>query len=335
MIIGLGVGFMNEEIVKTVGLKKYFRVTRSFIERLFEKDGRYVKAVDGVDLTIYKGEVLSLVGESGSGKTTLGKLILRLIDPTEGKIFFKGRDITNLVGEELRRLRREMQVIYQDPYSSLNPRMRVGDIIGEPLCIHGLRDKREVRDEVLRMLDKVGLTPPEKFYNLYPRDLSGGQRQRVAIARTMIMNPSFIVADEPVSMIDLSLRASILDLMMDLKREYDLTILFITHDLSTAFYLSDRIAIMYLGRIVEIGDSNRIFENPLHPYTQALMKAIPIPKPRYRVELPLKGEIPNAIDIPSGCRFHPRCPYIMDKCKMDDPVLKEVEKNHYVACHLY
>jgi len=326
---------MSREIVKTVGLKKYFRVTKSFIERLFEKSVRYVKAVDGVDITIYRGEVISLVGESGSGKTTFGKLILRLIDPTEGKIFFKGVEITNLKGEELRRLRRDMQVIYQDPYSSLNPRMKIGDIIGEPLEIHGLMDKNEIEEAVLNMLERVGLTPPQKFYSLYPRDLSGGQRQRVAIARTMIMNPSFIVADEPVSMIDLSLRASILDLMMDLKREYNLTILFITHDLSTAYYLSDRIAIMYLGRLVEIGDRDKIFKNPLHPYTQALLKAIPIPKPKYRVEIPLKGEIPNAINIPSGCRFHPRCPYIMDICRVEDPKLIEVEKNHYVACHLY
>ncbi|HIE36611.1 TPA: ABC transporter ATP-binding protein [Candidatus Geothermarchaeota archaeon] len=326
---------MSREIVKTVGLKKYFRVTKSFIERLFEKSVRYVKAVDGVDITIYRGEVISLVGESGSGKTTFGKLTLRLIDPTEGKIFFKGVEITNLKGEELRRLRRDMQVIYQDPYSSLNPRMKIGDIIGEPLEIHGLMDKNEIEEAVLNMLERVGLTPPQKFYSLYPRDLSGGQRQRVAIARTMIMNPSFIVADEPVSMIDLSLRASILDLMMDLKREYNLTILFITHDLSTAYYLSDRIAIMYLGRLVEIGDRDKIFKNPLHPYTQALLKAIPIPKPKYRVEIPLKGEIPNAINIPSGCRFHPRCPYIMDICRVEDPKLIEVEKNHYVACHLY
>ena len=326
---------MKKELVRTVNLKKYYPLAKSFIERLLEREVKYVKAVDNVNLEIYEGEVLSLVGESGSGKSTLGRLILRLIDPTDGRIYFRGRDITNIEGEELRRIRREMQIIYQDPYSSLNPRFRIGDIVGEPLEIHGLAEGSEARRLVIEMLEKVGLTPGERFYNLYPRDLSGGQRQRVAIARTMIMNPSFIVADEPVSMIDLSLRASILDLMMNLREEYNLTILFITHDLSTAYYISDRIAIMYLGRIVEVGNRDQIYGNPLHPYTQALLKAIPKPMPGHRESLPLKGEIPNAIDIPSGCRFHPRCPYIMDRCRVEDPQLIEVEEGHLVACHLY
>ena len=326
---------MGRELVRTENLKKYFPIAKSFLERLLERRERYVRAVDNVNLSIYEGEVLSLVGESGSGKSTLGRLILRLIDPTDGRIYFKDMDITDLKGEELRRIRREMQVIYQDPYSSLNPRLRIGEIVMEPLEIHGIASGENAKNLAIEMLEKVGLTPGERFYNLYPRDLSGGQRQRVAIARTMIMNPSFIVADEPISMIDLSLRASILELMMDLKREYNLTMLFITHDLSTAYHISDRIAIMYLGKIVEIGLRDQIYNNPLHPYTQALLKAIPQPIPGYREDLPLKGEIPNAIDIPPGCRFHPRCPYIMEVCKREDPGLVEVEKNHFVACHLY
>ena len=323
------------KIVEAENLKKYFPVAKTFLERLFTREERYVKAVDGVSLEIYEGEVLSLVGESGSGKTTTGRLLVRLIEPTDGRIMFMGRDITHLEGEELRRLRRHMQIVYQDPYASLNPRMRVGDIVSEPLEIHGIAEGGEARDITLSMLERVGLTPAEEFYRLYPRDLSGGQRQRVAIARAVITKPKFLVADEPVSMIDASLRASILDLMLSLRDELKLSILFITHDLASAYYVSDRIAIMYLGRIVEIGGRDQIFNNPLHPYTQALLKAVPRPRPGYRSDINIKGEIPSPVDIPRGCRFHPRCPYTFDRCISDDPMLIEVEKGHYVACHLY
>jgi peptide/nickel transport system ATP-binding protein len=278
---------------------------------------------------------LSLVGESGSGKTTLGKVVLRLIDPTEGKIIFDGKDITDIKGEELRRLRRHMQIIYQDPYASLNPRMKIGETIKDPLIIHGLTSEEEAYKLVLNMLEKIGLTPSKHFYELYPRNLSGGQRQRVAIARAMITNPRFVVADEPVSMIDVSLRASILDLMIRFKRELDLSYLFITHDLAVSKYISDRIAVMYLGRIVELGGTDNIFKNPLHPYTRALISAIPVPYPRRREKISLEGEIPSGIDVPPGCRFHPRCPFKMDICLAEEPELRRIEDNHYVACYLH
>jgi peptide/nickel transport system ATP-binding protein len=323
------------KIIECKGLKKYFPVARSFLERLITKDQRYVKAVDNIDLYIKEGEILSLVGESGSGKSTTGRLLIRLLEPTEGRIIFQGRDITYLKGEELRLLRRDMQIVYQDPYASLNPRMRIGDIIKEPLEIHNITDTNQAREAAIEMLERVGLSPAEKFYNLYPRNLSGGQRQRVAFARALITRPKFLVADEPVSMIDLSLRASLLDMMLRLKNELGLSILFITHDLSVAYYVSNRIAIMYLGRIIELGDRKQVFKNPLHPYTQALLKAVPKPKPGYRGGTPLRGEIPSPIDIPPGCRFHPRCPHTFNRCKTTEPDLIEMETNHYVACHLY
>jgi peptide/nickel transport system ATP-binding protein len=321
-------------LLSVYNLVKYFPVARSFIERLFGEK-RYVKAVDGISFEIGKAEIFSLVGESGSGKTTTGKLILRLVEPTSGKIVFDGVDITHIRGEKLREMRRHMQVIYQDPYASLNPRMRVGDAIRDPLEVHGIARGEEAKSIVLEMLEKVGLTPPEDFYRAYPRSLSGGQRQRVAIARAMITKPKLVVADEPVSMIDVSLRASILDLMLKFRDEIGLSYLFITHDLAVAKYISDRIAIMYLGKIVEMGDKKEIFSNPLHPYTKALMSAIPVPIPgRRRERIKLSGEIPSPIDVPSGCRFHPRCPSRMDICSEKEPELLEVSKGHFVACHL-
>ena len=327
---------MNKVIVEVKNLKKYFPVAKTFLERLFSREEKYVKAVDGISFNILRGEILSLVGESGSGKTTTGKLVLRLIDPTDGRIIFDGKDITDLRGEELRVLRKDMQIIYQDPYASLNPRMTVGDSIKDPLIIHDLASGSEAKELVYEMLEKVGLTPPDYFYSQYPRHLSGGQRQRVAIARAMITKPKLVVADEPVSMIDVSLRASILDLMLDFRRELNLSYLFITHDLAVAKYISDRIAIMYLGKIVEMGSIREIFTNPLHPYTKALLSAIPVPNPESRRErIKLPGEIPSAIEIPSGCRFHPRCPGKMDVCIKEEPELREIKKDHYVACHLY
>lgn len=324
------------EILKVEDLKKYFPVQKSFLEQLFARKLSYVRAVDNVTFSIKTGEIFTLAGESGCGKTTTGRLIVKFIKPTSGRIFFGNTDITNLEGEKLRLIRRKMQMIFQDPYASLNPRMRIGSAVGHPLEIHGLAKGKEKMKQVLEILDKVGLTPSDQFVNLYPHQLSGGQRQRAALARAMILKPEFIVADEPVSMIDVSLRITIIDLMLNLRKEMGLTYLFVTHDLAVARYISDTIAVMYLGKIVELSKKEDLFVKPLHPYTQALLFAIPVPNPeRERKEVGLIGEVPSAINIPSGCRFNPRCPYAKDICVKAEPKLIEVEKNHFVACNLY
>ena len=325
---------MSEPLLKVENLKKYFPVRRSIMESLRKVPPRYVKAVDGISFGIARGEVLALIGESGCGKTTAGRTVLRLIEPTDGRIIFDGTDITGLTQEELRPFRRRMQIIFQDPYSSLSPRMKIGDAIAHPLLVHGLADKEEAKEMALKMLRRVGLTPEEEFYDRYPHHLSGGQRQRVVIARAMILKPEFVVADEAVSMIDVSMRASILELLESFRREYNLSQLFITHDIAVGKLIADRIAVMYLGKIVEIGPTEEVLRNPAHPYTMALIQAVPSIVARRKGEkLRITGEVPNAANPPSGCRFHPRCPFADEKCSSEEPRLFEVGHNHFVACH--
>jgi len=326
---------MNDRLVEVRGLKKWFPVQTSFVETMLARRTDYVRAVDGISFDIRRGEVFGLAGESGSGKTTTGRLILRLIEPTKGEIFFDGTNVLTVNDDEMRRLRQRMQLIFQDPYASLNPRMKIGAAIGHGLEIHGIAKGQEERDLVIQMMERVGLTPAATLYEKYPHQLSGGQRQRTVIARALILHPDLIVADEPIAMADVSVRALILHLMMELKEEFDLTYLFITHDLATAKYICGRIAIMYLGKIVELGPLGEVYSHPQHPYTEALLSAVPVPNPRARREhiIP-KGEIPSPINPPSGCRFHPRCPYAMEICSKDEPRFAGTEDGHLVACHL-
>jgi len=327
---------LTARLVEVQGLKKYFPVQKTFLETLLARKLQFVKAVDGISFDIERGEVFGLAGESGSGKTTTGRLLLRLVEPTEGKIAFDGVDLLLLKGDELQQFRRRMQVIFQDPYASLNPRMKIGEAIGDPLNIFRMATKEERKRLVIETMEKVGLEPSSILYDKYPHQLSGGQRQRVVIARALVLRPDFIVADEPIAMVDVSVRALILDLMMSLKKEFNLTYLFITHDLATAKYVCNRIAIMYLGKIVELGLLTKVFVTPKHPYTVALLSAVPIPDPKAERKKTIpKGEIPNPINPPSGCRFHPRCPYAEAICSQDEPKLQEIEKGHYVACHLF
>jgi len=312
----------SEELVRVRGLFKHFPVSGS---------DDVVRAVDGVTFDIYRGETLGLVGESGCGKSTVGRCLLRLIEPTRGQVEFGGQDVLATSGEELRRLRREMQIIFQDPYASLNPRMRVRDIISEPLVIHGIGDKAERRERVAELLRKVGLDPD--YMNRYPHEFSGGQRQRLGIARALALNPKLIVADEPVSALDVSVQAQVVNLLEDLQGEFELTYLFISHGLAVVEHISDRVAVMYLGRIVEVATAEELYRNPLHPYTRALLSAIPIPDPtRKRDRIVLKGDVPTPINPPSGCRFHTRCPEAVPDCARIDPDLREITPGHTVAC---
>jgi peptide/nickel transport system ATP-binding protein len=316
-------------------VKKYFPIQRGFLESIFTKEKTFVRAVDDVSFSIAKGEVLGLVGESGSGKTTTGRLCVRLIAPTDGQILYEGKDIAKIHGKDLRMIRRRLQFTFQDPTSSLNPRMPIGNAIADALRLQRIGTPDERKAETEEILERVGLSPVSTFYNRLPHQLSGGQKQRVVFARATILKPEFVVTDEPVAMVDVSIKAQILELMMDLKREFDLTYLFITHDLATARHVCDRIAVMYLGRIVEVADRNRIYDDPLHPYSVGLMKAIPVPDPKVKSEAVLQGEIPSPIDPPSGCRFHPRCPKAFDRCSVEEPELTDVGENRQVACHLY
>jgi peptide/nickel transport system ATP-binding protein len=314
----------NQPLVEIKDLKKYFPVPHKQV----------VRAVDGVSFTINRGETLGLVGESGCGKTTVGRCILRLIEPTSGEIRFDGRDLLKLDRGEMRSLRRRMQIIFQDPYSSLNPRMKVGSIIAEPLEIHRAGDRRERKDRVAELLRVVGLDPD--YANRYPHQFSGGQRQRIGIARALALNPDFIVADEPVSALDVSVQAQVVNLMQDLQERFGLTYLFISHGLAVVKHISTRVGVMYLGKLVELAPAQEIYANPLHPYTQALLRAIPIPDPdaKRRAAQRLGGDVPNPIAPPSGCRFHTRCPHAMEKCVAEEPELVEVSPGHFVSCFL-
>ncbi len=323
----------EEPLLVLENVKKYFPVQKNLIDQVFAGHIDYVRAVDDVSLYIKRGEALGLAGESGSGKTTIGRLAIGLEKLTEGKVIFEGTDLSKLSNEELRKMRKKMQVIFQDPMASLNPRMTLGNAIRQGLKIHYPELASQHRDMVLTIFEKVGLTPPLFFYDKFPHQISGGQRQRVVIARALVTRPDLILADEPVAMADVSVRALLLDLMINLKNEFNLTYLFITHDLATAKYICDRIGILYLGKLMEIGDLRSIYDHPLHPYTHALMAAVPVPNPRKRRTEPMpEGEIPNPINPPSGCVFHPRCPIARPDCADIVPELEEVTPGHFAAC---
>jgi peptide/nickel transport system ATP-binding protein len=319
-------------LVEVEGLKVHFPLRGSFAERLVGHEAGSVKAIDGVTFQLRRGEVLGVVGESGSGKTTLGRTLLRLVEPTDGSIVYDGRDITRLGDDDMRSLRRKMQIVFQDPHASLNPAMDLETAVGHPLKIHGItRDKEQIRRRVADMLERVGLYPADRFLSKYPSDLSGGQKQRAVLARAIMLNPDLLVADEPVSMLDMSVRAKILELMIDLKKEFDLTYLYITHDLATARFFCDRIAIMYLGRIVELGPAEEIYANPRHPYTVSLLRAIPEPDPAKAIprDLP-RGEVPDAVTPPHGCNFHPRCPRAFEVCGWEARDIRDLLEDHWV-----
>lgn len=322
--------------IEVESLKKYFPVQKGVIAQLFDRTGQSVKAVDNVTFNVEKGDVFGLVGESGSGKTTAGKITAGLLRPTSGKVLIDGVDIYALERRKLRAFRRKMQFVFQDPLSSLNPKMTIGNAIAEPLRYLSDVPASKRRDHVLGILDRVGLSPAESFYSRYPHHLSGGQRQRVVIARAISIDPEYLIADEPVAMVDVSVRAQIMELLLKMQRELNLTILLITHDLAVAKYMCNKISVMYLGKIMESGTTRDIFAKPLHPYTQALLQAVPNPNPRQRSEKKIPvGEIPSALNPPSGCRFHPRCPFVFDRCSAEVPELLDQGNAHFVACHLY
>jgi oligopeptide transport system ATP-binding protein len=320
-------------LLRIEDLKVHFPVREGII---FQRQVGNVRAVDGVSFDVRQGETLGLVGESGCGKSTTGKAILQMERPTSGKVFFEDTELTQLKGETLRQQRREMQMIFQDPYASLNPRMTVGSIVAEPLEVYGLSSGKEKRDRVAHLLHIVGLNP--RFITRYPHEFSGGQRQRIVIARALAANPKFIVADEPIAALDVSIQAQVVNLMQKLQDELGLTYLFIAHDLSVVRHISDRVAVMYLGKVVELADRVSLYENPLHPYTQALLSAVPIPDPAIearRERIILQGDVPSPTNPPQGCRFHTRCPYVMDECRQNpEPEFKDAGDGHYVACHL-
>ena len=312
-------------------LKKHYPVRRGLLSRVVGQ----VHAVDGVSFEVRPGETLGLVGESGCGKSTIGKTVMRLTPPTSGAIELRGRNITDLGKAELRPLRREMQMIFQDPYSSLNPRMSAGEIVAEPLSVHGIVPRNEIADRVAAIFQRVGLRPEQMAD--FPHAFSGGQRQRIGIARALAVGPSLIIGDEPVSALDVSIQAQVINLLIDLQDEYRLSYLFIAHDLAVVQHISHRVAVMYLGRIVELADKRDIFVAPLHPYTEALLSAVPIPNPaakRQKMKIILSGDVPSPVKRPQGCHFHTRCPYVMDRCRVEEPALREISPGHFASCHL-
>jgi oligopeptide transport system ATP-binding protein len=321
---------MTKTLLEVKNLKKHFPIQSG----LFQRTVGHVKAVDDVSFYVNEGETLGLVGESGCGKSTTGRMIVKLLDPTEGEVFFEGQDIARISQREMKKYRREIQMVFQDPYASLNPRKTVGYLLEEPFVIHDMYTPDERRDRVKQLLEVVGLNGAH--YDRYPHEFSGGQRQRIGIARALTLKPKLIVADEPVSALDVSVQSQVLNLMSDLQDEFNLTYIFIAHDLSVVKHISDRVGVMYLGKMAEIGPNDHIYSNPLHPYTQSLLSAVPIPNPKMKRErIILKGDVPSPSNPPKGCVFHTRCPKAMDHCKTIIPVLQEVEKDHYVSCHLY
>jgi oligopeptide/dipeptide ABC transporter ATP-binding protein len=322
----------GEPLLEVVDLEKHFPITRGVI---FQKEIGRVRAVDGVSLSVSKGETLGVVGESGCGKSTMARCIMRLLTPTGGRIMFDGKDITTTKGDALFKVRRDMMMVFQDPYASLNPRKRVGSIVGEALEVHKMGTDAEIKRKVQELLDVVGLNP--EHYNRFPHEFSGGQRQRIGVARALAVRPKLIVCDEPVSALDVSVQAQILNLLKRLQNEFDLTYVFIAHDLDVVRHISDRVAVMYLGKVVELGDGSQLYNRPLHPYAGALLSAVPIPNPnvaRARKPIVLEGDVPSPINPPSACRFHPRCPrFQQGTCDVEEPVLTEHDRGHQVACH--
>jgi len=321
----------SQPLVEVSDLKKHFPIRKGVFSQIVD----YVYAVDGVSFHVDHGETLGLVGESGCGKSTTGKVLLKLIEPTAGTIKVRGEDVTDFDAVSMRPLRREMQIIYQDPYSSLNPRMSAGDIVGEPLTIHEVASGKEKEERVAQLFERVGLKAHQM--NSFPHEFSGGQRQRIGIARSLALSPSLIIGDEPVSALDVSIQAQVINLLMDLQDEYKLSYLFIAHDLAVVEHISHRVAVMYLGKIVELTDKVTLFETPMHPYTEALLGAVPIPDPKLkrRNRVILTGDVPSPIKPPPGCHFHTRCPYVMPECRTEVPELREVQSGHWVSCHLH